>query len=79
MSTHRHHRLTGAQGAHGRAAAIAAGRCPYTSETIAACRFYEPASAHGSHPGAETCRFLVRDGDSHIRAARCVRAEVGVR
>lgn len=78
MSTHRHHRLAGAQDAAARAEAVRAGRCPYTSDTITACRFYEPESAYGSHPGAETCRHLARDSASHIQALRCVRERGGV-
>ena len=48
--------------------------CPYSSETIAACRHYEPVSAHSDRPGAEMCRHVVveRQGP-HTRKLMCAR------
>ncbi|MBV9101846.1 MAG: hypothetical protein JOZ46_10520 [Candidatus Dormibacteraeota bacterium] len=39
-------------------AAEARGRgCPFSQETVAACRFYRPLSEHSDAPGAERCRY----------------------
>ena len=48
--------------------------CPYSRETVAGCAFYEPVSQHGSHTGAELCRFALQSNDgSPVRSIRCVR------
>jgi hypothetical protein len=48
--------------------------CPYSAETIAGCRYYEPRSHHASAPGSELCRHVVvEQRGTPVRRLRCVR------
>lgn len=54
---------------------IAARVCPYSRDTVAACPFYQPVSAHGSAPDAAMCRYVVAaNSGTHVRTLVCVRA-----
>jgi hypothetical protein len=51
-----------------------AGWCPYSEETVVACRHYEPLSAHGDFPEAGRCKeATVLSGPDHIRRTICRR------
>jgi hypothetical protein len=35
-------------------------RCPYSGETLTACRHYQAVSEHGDFAGAGACRHAIR-------------------
>ncbi len=50
------------------------GLCPYSGETVAGCRHYQPVSAHGDFPEAGRCiDAVVISGTGHIRYTICGR------
>ena len=53
--------------------------CPYSEETVAGCRHYQPISAHGDFPEAGRCTdAFVISGTGHIRNTICSRRAVSI-
>lgn len=47
--------------------------CPYSEETVTACRYYRPRSEHGDAPDAASCRHaLVIHVSSAVRRRHCL-------
>ena len=50
-------------------------RCPYSGETVMACRHYQPVSEHGDCADAAACRHAIRVRVSeHVHQMVCVRS-----
>ena len=49
-------------------------RCPYSGDTVTACRHYQPVSEHGDFEDAGACRHAIRVRVSdHVHQTECVR------